>query len=717
MKQGKLRSQRNRPNSAQRREPETNKLLLQQALALHQQGDMLNAKARYETILGNDPEHFDALHLLGIAEYQAGQHARAIELISHAIRVNPDLAAPYANLGLAQHALQQNDAARSSYQHALERDPAHIEALNNFANLLRDLHDPAAALVHLDHALAVKPDYVSALNNRGNVLRDLKRHKEAIASYDEAIRLKPDHAHALYNRGNAQHDLKQFDDARLSYIQALRIKPDAFEIWINLGNVLQDMAHYDAALSSYDQALSLKTDSAEALANRGSALQHLRRYDEALLSYERALHIKGDFVEALNGRGTVLRELNRYEESLVSINHALQLKPDHAQALNNLGVALTTLGRLEDARNTFRRAIDLAPEKGSYYRNLVQAGPMSSDDPYFMAMKALLQGAGSLSPDDRLGLHFALGDALEKLGQTDRSFEQYLQANAVQRQRTLYPEQATLAMFDWYRSTFTAEFLQHRQNVGARSDAPIFVVGMPRSGSTLIEQILSSHPEVFGKGERRDFATAVTQFVADHHAGRSELETLAALSPEQFKQLGEAYLTRLTHIDGVAEQHRKIVDKALLNFIHIGLIHLALPNARFIHSRRAPIETCLSCFSKWFDEVPFSYDLGELGRYYRAYDALMAHWRAVLPKGVMLEVHYEELVADFDTEAHRMVEHCGLTWDDACSAFYSNARGIATSSAAQVRQPLYRHALTRKLPAKRLLQPLLDGLGPTLAGM
>ena len=717
MKQGKSRPNRDPSKRSQRYDPQANMVLLQQALALHQQGEMFKAKALYETILSTDPEHFDALHLLGIAEYQAGHHARTIELISHAIRVNPDLAAPYANLGLAQHALQHNDAARSSYRQALERDPSHIEALNNFGNLLRDLHDPAAALVHLDHALTIKADYVSALNNRGNVLRDLKRHQEAIASYDEAIRLRPDHAHALYNRGNALHDLKQFDAARLSYIQALRIKPDAFEIWINLGNVLQDMAHYDAALGSYDQALCLKTDSAEALANRGSALQHLRRYEDALLSYDLALRIKADFAEALNGRGTVLRELNRYEESLLSIDHALQFKPDHAQALNNLGMALTTLGRLEEARNTYRRAIDLAPEKGSYYRNLVQAGPMPADDPYFMAMETLLQRADSLSPDDRLGLHFALGEALEKLGQTDRSFKQYLQANALQRQRTHYPEQATLAMFEWYRSTFTTEFLQQRQGVGASSDAPIFVVGMPRSGSTLIEQILSSHPQVFGKGERRDFAAAVTQFVAEHHAGRSELETLAALSPDQYKQLGEAYLTRLSQISGVAEHHSKIVDKALLNFIHIGLIHLALPNARFIHSRRAPIETCLSCFSRWFDEVPFSYELGELGRYYRAYDALMAHWRAVLPQGVMLEVQYEELVVDFDTQAHRMVEHCGLTWDDACSAFYDNARGIATSSAAQVRQPLYRHALTRKLPTRQLLQPLLDGLGPTLAGM
>lgn len=716
MKHKKSRSGHHRSRGALPEEIQLDAVRLEQALTLHQRGDVSSAKVLYAEILATQPEHFDALHLLGIAEYQAGYHARAIELFSHAIRVNPGRAAPHANLGLAQQALLQYDTAQQSYRCALELEPDHLEALNNLGNLLRDTRDPEAALACLNQALAIKPDYVSALNNRGNVLRDLKRPQEAIASYDAAIRLKPDHAHALYNRGNALEDLQQHDAARLSYEQALRIKPDTFEVWINLGNVLLAMTHHEAALASYEQAVRLKPDSAEALANRGHALQNLRRHDDALLSYDLALRIKADFAEALNGRGTVLRELNRYRESLVDIDRALQLKPDYAPALNNRGVTLGHLGRFPEAQTAYRQAIDLAPEKGRYYRNLVQAGPMLGDDPYFLAMETLAQKAGTLSPDDRLGLHFALGEALENLGRHDRSFDQYLQANALQRQRVHYPEHATLALLEWYRSTFTAEFLQHRQGHGAASDAPIFVIGMPRSGSTLIEQILSSHPQVFGIGERSEFVKAVAQFAAEHHAGRSELETLTALSPAQFEQLGQAYWTRLGRIAGVEEGHRRIVDKSLLNFIHIGLIHLALPNARFIHSRRAPIETCLSCFSKLFDDVPFSYDLGELGRYYRAYDALIAHWRAVLPEGVMLEVQYEELVTDFDAQARRMIDHCGLAWDDACTAFYRTRRAVATSSAAQVRQPLYRHALTRWRPAADLLQPLLDGLGPTLAG-
>ena len=716
MKQGPPHPNRHSSHRSSRRESRLDLARLKRALEYHQHGDTLQAQALYKKILRSQPEHFDALHLLGIAEYQSGNYGRAIEFISHAIRVNPGMAAPYANLGLAQQAQQHYADARRSYQRALEHDPQHIEALNNLGNLLRDLHDPQAALSCLDQALAIKPDYVSALNNRGNVLRDLQRYTEAIASYDAAIRLKPDHAHAYYNRGNALQDLQQYDAARLSYEQALRIKPEAFEAWINHGNVLREMTHFEAALASYEHAVRLKPDSAEALANRGSVQQHLRRHHDALSSYQLALRLKPDFAEALNGCGTVLRDLNRYQESLLNIEHALQLKPAYAHALNNLGVTLTGLGRLQEAQAAYRRAIDCAPENGSYYRNLVQAGPLPADDPYFVAMESLARKPEALSPDDRIGLHFAMGEALANLGRHEQSFAQYLQANALQRQRIHYPEQATLALLEWYRNTFTAEFLQHRQGAGDPSEAPIFVVGMPRSGSTLIEQILSSHPQVFGIGERREFVNAVSQFVAERYPGQGELQSLASLPIEQFEQIGHAYLTRLAEVAGVEESHRRIVDKSLLHFIHIGLIHLALPNARFIHSRRAPIETCLSCFSKMFDEAPFSYELGELGRYYRAYDALMAHWRAVLPPGVMLEIQYEELVTDFDAQARRMLDHCGLPWDDACTAFHRTQRAVGTSSAAQVRQPLYRHALTRWQPEASVLQPLLDGLGPILAG-
>jgi len=692
--------------------------LMQRALVLHRQGDARLARDLYESALQTDSEHFDALHLLGILEYQTGHAARAIALLTRALRVNPALVAPHSNLGLAHQALGRYDDARDSFERALAIEPEHVETLNNLGNVLRDMQQPEAALARYDEALRIKPDYLRALNNRGNVLRDLQRHVDAIASLDTALQLDPQYAEAHYNRGNVLQDLHQHEAAALSYRQALRIKPDMIEASINLGNALQDLAQYAAALDSYEHALRLAPNSIAARLNQAHTLQRLHEPEAALLSYELALNLQPDHVDALIGRGDVLRDLNRHQEALACAEQALQLRPDYAPALNSRGVTFSTLGRLSEAQVDHRRTIELAPDKGLYFRNLVQAGPLPADDKHFKAMRQLAQAPDRLAPDDQVNLHFALGYALEKLGLHDDSFAQYLQANALQRRRTAYTERTTLALLEWCRATFTPQFLQQRRGLGKQSAAPIFVIGMPRSGSTLIEHILDCHPAMYGGGERRDFIKTLAHFIAQHHAGRSELDTLAAVTGVQLVQIGNDYLQRIGDAAGAGAgaPHRRFVDKSLLNFIHVGLIHLALPNARFIHSRRAPIETCLSCYSKLFDDVPFSYDLGELGRYYRAYDTLMDHWRAVLPPGVMLEVQYEELVADFDAQARRMVQHCGFEWDDACRAFHRNPRAVSTSSVAQVRQPLYRHALTRWQPAAALLQPLLDGLGPVLSG-
>jgi hypothetical protein len=242
---------------------------------------------------------------------------------------------------------------------------------------------------------------------------------------------------------------------------------------------------------------------------------------------------------------------------------------------------------------------------------------------------------------------------------------------------------------------------------------PLFILGMPRSGTTLVEQILASHSEVFGAGELRTFERSVGGLDGPDGAPASFPEGVASLSAEQFRRLGAIY------VEGVAPMAsaQRITDKMPLNFLFIGLIHLALPNARIIHTRRDPVDTCLSCFSTLFTgEHRVAYELGELGRYYRAYERLMAHWRGVLPMGVMLEVTYEDLVADFDREARRIVAHCGLEWEDACFDFHLTRRPVRTASAAQVRQPIYKSSVGRWRPYKHLLRPLLEALAVDLPG-
>jgi hypothetical protein len=245
--------------------------------------------------------------------------------------------------------------------------------------------------------------------------------------------------------------------------------------------------------------------------------------------------------------------------------------------------------------------------------------------------------------------------------------------------------------------------------MGDHSAVPIFVFGMPRSGTTLVEQIIASHPRAFGADERMDFNRAVGRLVAANGMPMFP-DMIGSVTAPQLRALGAAYLAGL---QAAAPDAERITDKWPANFIFAGLIHLALPNARLIHVSRDPLDTCLSCFARLFagPHLSYTYDLGELGRYYRGYEKLMVHWRRVLPQGVMLDVRYEELIADFEPQARRIMAHCGLEWDERCLAFHATQRAVRSASASQVRQPLYTRAVGRWRPYAAMLGPLVEALG------
>jgi len=521
-------------------------------------------------------------------------------------------------------------------------------------------------------------------------------------------------AEALSSRADGLQLQKRYQEALAAYDQALSFKPDFAAAWNNRGIALHELERYREALASYDRALSLKPDFALAWNNRGNTLLDLKDYDTALLSQARALQLDPNLVEALNNRGNLLRHFNRHVEALACYDRAVALQPGFAQAQLNRGHALRELNRIEAARQAYQTVIALAPDTVAPYRSLATVTPMTLDHPCYLALQRFAEHTERLSTRDRIELHFALGDALTQLGSNQPAFEHYLTGNALQRPLAGYDEAATLAHFEHLEDTVTQVYLETRRGGGDPTDLPIFIVGMPRSGSTLIEQILASHPEGYGAGEYEAFSDALSEFSARGEE-RYDVARLGALTPGDFTALGALYQRRINQLGGIAPGCRRVVDKSLPNFVNLGLIHLALPKARFIHARRSPIDTCLSCFSKLFAAAPFSFDLGELGRYYAAYSTLMAHWRTVLPAGVLLEVDYEEMVADLPGQVSRILAHCGLAWDSRCLEFDRTERPVATASAMQVRLPLYTQAARRWRPAPELLAPLLDGLGP-LAG-
>jgi len=318
----------------------------------------------------------------------------------------------------------------------------------------------------------------------------------------------------------------------------------------------------------------------------------------------------------------------------------------------------------------------------------------------------------SLSAVDRMHLHFALAKAYDDMDRHAEAFHQWRHGNALKRRQIAYDEAATLGGLDRVRDVFTADLVRTQQSVGHLSSVPVFIIGMPRSGSTLVEQILASHPQMFGSGELKHLPSAVEGIRSVSGAAAIYPELVSGMIAEDFRDLGARYLAEIQRLASAAKY---ITDKMPGNFIYAGLIHMALPNAIVIHTIRDPVDTCLSCFSKLFnDEQNHTYDLAELGRYYRHYRAVMAHWHRVLPTGRILDVCYEDVVADLEGQARRLIAHCGLDWDPRCLAFHKTERPIRTASAVQVRQPIYDSAIGRWRAYEPFLAPLLAELGPLI---
>jgi len=526
---------------------------------------------------------------------------------------------------------------------------------------------------------------------------------QAVRTPAKANKLQVTFATAL-----ALHRAGRLTEAIALYKRVLLIRPDLPEPHNNLGVALASAGRLDEAVAAYRRAIELNANNAETHANLGHSLRDLGLYEASEQSFRRAILVGPNNVEAHSGLGTVLMDLGRSAEAEASFRRAIALKPDYAGAYNNLGLALKEAGRLDESRRALEQAIRLAPGNASYYDNLGAVRPFIAGDPYVAALDALAANTAALPIKERMHLHFARAKACEDTGRPQDAFAELLAGNALKRQQIEYDETAMLARIDRTRQVFTPDFGAARKDAGVASSIPVFIVGMPRAGSTLIEQILASHPDVHGAGELNLFEQA-TEAVGKRLPGaRAFPDMVPAMSQEDCRAVGTLYLEKLVQR---APDARRITDKMPANFIFAGLIHLALPNAAIIHAVRDPIDTCVSCFSTHFTRgQPQTYDLAELGRYYRYYRNLMLHWREVLPRGRIIDVHYEELVADLEGVARRIVAHCGLEWNARCLDFHRTERTIRTASAVQVRRPIYQSSVGRGRKYEAFLDPLLAEL-------
>jgi tetratricopeptide (TPR) repeat protein len=654
---------------------------------------------------------------LGAALYLQGKDA--VEALQTAAGLMPRDPEAQTNLGNALRAQGQFDEAVEHHRCAIQLDPNYADAYNNLGSVMRDLQRPREAASAYRSAVALKPGFAMAHNNLGLALQAVDRPDEAIACYRRAIEIKPDYFEALVSLSDALLGQGRLEDAVACYRRVLQLKPDFSEGHNNLGNALRELGRINEAEASYRRAVSLQPGHAKLHNNLGNALLDLGKIAEAAASYGRALELEPAFARARSNLGSAQRELGRIDEAEASYRLALSIQPDSAEILTNLGVVQRLQGRTADAEGSFRRALELNPgavasinslaelhaDKGEFaeaerlYRwacnlqpNSAQAWAgiaalrkMTDDDAEWLA-RALQIAQQPLRPRDEAHLHYAMGKYFDDIRNFELAFPNYRRANEIAKTYGPAHDREALAQtFRFVRQLYNRDWIERTKLRANTSSRPIFVVGMPRSGTSLVEQILASHPEVFGAGELPFWKNASLE------VGAAALQD--PMSDSSLPRFAEEYLRLLAALSADAA---RVVDKMPGNFAHLGTIHAAFPEAHIIHMQRNPIDTCLSIYFQNF-HVAHSYanDLSDLAHYYNEYLTLMQHWRSVLPRNLILDVPYEALVSDPETWSRQIVDFIGLPWNAACLDFHRTERRVSTFSKWQVRQKISRASVER----------------------
>jgi tetratricopeptide (TPR) repeat protein len=538
-----------------------------------------------------------------------------------------------------------------------------------------------------------------------NKLQSEGQSAQAEIAFRAIIKNRPDFHPAYHALGLLALNAGKLDVATKLMDSAITLEAQNAIYYRDCGEIYRRLGRTDEAINRAERAIELAPENAAGHYNLGLALADSDQKQAALASYRRALSIDPGHGLALNNMGSILESLDQIEAAESAFREAIAINSQHAEAQNNLGCLLSKRGLIEEARSCLEQAVNADPMSVSAHFNLAPLKHYMPNDPHLKALDKLGRQRKRFEIADQTQLLFTLGKACDDIGDYERAFAAYAQGNQLKRQslpaNRVHNDRLVASVLE----RFTPAFLAEHAGAGIDDPAPVFIVGMPRSGTSLIEQILASHHAAHGAGELKDFHD-----IAEATLGKSTNtpypEQLGDFSAEVAAELGNRYLEKLHRYAPAAE---RITDKMPANFHYLGLIYLALPNARIIHSMRDPMGSCLSCYTKLFkDTMEFAYDLGTLGEYYVRYEKLMAHWHNVLPAEFILDVHYEDMVSDMEGETRKILAHIGLPWDANCLDFYKTSRPVKTASLAQVRKPIYNSSIDNWKRFESQLAPLLE---------
>lgn len=718
---------------------------LQVAVALHQAGRLGEAVAVYDRILAGHPNQAEALHLRGLAALQQGDPRRSIELMSRAATLRPTAAAIHCNLaeayrqtgdavraeecarsalrlqpvypeaannlGLAMQAQGRLAEATDQFRAAVAANPRLASAHNNLANALRLANDKTGALAHFRLAAELQPQAAEAHSNLGQMCLEMRLLDEALIHCRRAVELRPNVAEALSNLGNVLREHGQLAEAKRCYLRALELKPNLAMVRNNLGQALQEEGDVETAIRWYREALAQEPRSARFLANLASALGDQEKLTEAEECYRTALRNDADHAPAHAGLGHALQQQGKLDEAQTHLSQALRLDPDLARAHFHLGNLFEQRGRLAAAEASFREALRLSPDFTAAHGQLATLLRDKLPDDDFQRLRSQLN-APRVGEVGRAALHFGLAQVCDAKREYAAAADHLRQANELNRAGLLlrgrgYEADDHTKFVNNVIASCSAELFERTRGQGSESRRPIFIFGLPRSGTTLTEQILASHSQVFGAGELRLARQAFEGLPAALDSSNPPFACLLRLDRAAIRRLAQNHLDALANLD---EHSPRVVDKMPDNYLYLGLLQILFPRGRFIHVRRDVRDTAVSCWMTNFAQIRWASDPGHVARRFAEYLRLMDHWRAVLPLPI-LEIDYEQTVADLEGVARRIVDWCGLEWEDECLAFHLSERPVRTASLMQVRQPIYNRSVQRwRNYSGTALEPLLSAV-------
>jgi tetratricopeptide (TPR) repeat protein len=697
--------------------PKQPKLSIEQALAaarkLQEAGKLREAENILRQILKISPRQPQALHLLGVVAHAAGKTDLAIDLLGEAIHIDGGIALFHSNMAeMCRRAKRLEDAVKYGRK-AVALDPKLVSGHGNLGIAYFDLEQYENAESCHDAALKLNPNFAPSLNNMGSILRQRKDYEGACKYFRAAIQANPNFLDPQNNLGETLTRLEQYEES-LKVLDAVLVRNPRYDsAHCNRGLTLLSMGEEIKARDSFVQALKITPDYPQAYAGLVLISLELNKLTEGEKFARRLVEQEPEKAEYHSMLGSVLLAQGLTEEAEEAFNKAIALQDDCVPARAGMGHVLMEKGNLDGAEKMFRSCLKDEKDTSPALYSLIQVRKMKAGDPEIAVMAGEAEKLeGKVAASKAIPLNFALGKMYDDLGDYDRAFPHYMAGCSLKRKKLDYSMEEKEKSVQRIKDIFTADFIASNASHGDPSALPIFVLGMPRSGTTLTEQIIASHPSVHGAGELRDMLNLAETFPPGIKIPYPAKMT--NLNAAGLEAMGREYVAGLKKR---SPDSLKITDKMPGNFHYIGLIKMILPNAKIVHVQRHPLDTCLSCFTRLFAHGQANtYDLTELGHYYKCYKNLMNHWRTVLPAGSFYDLNYERLVDDTENESRKLIEYCGLEWDDSCLEFYKNTRNIRTASVTQVRQPIYKTSKARWKNYEKFIGPLVAALGDALEG-